>query len=311
MARLHASLDGEPFDLVLMDLQMPEMDGYEATRIIRADPRFQALPIIAMTAHAMVEERQRCLDAGMNDHIVKPIDPDALFHTLRHWLKLRGDAPPPPPPPDATPRGAEPAWPTIPGLDVANGLRRVAGNRKLYRDLLTQYIAGQADAPARIQAALATGDRTTAERLAHTLKGVSGNIGATVIERLAADLEQALRQQAEPAIVEPLLARTGETLTGWIAELQSALASEPAPVTHVAPRMDWAGLQQILVRLEQLLSEDDAETVRYLAAHRAALAEALSAELFLAMERAINGYDFEEALKVLRMAVTQFKPLIG
>ena len=315
VARLHASLDGEPFDLVLMDLQMPEMDGYEATRIIRADPRFQALPIIAMTAHAMVEERRRCLDAGMNDHIVKPIDPDALFHTLQHWLKPRGDTPlapaPVPAPADTAPRGAEPAWPTIPGLDVANGLRRVAGNRKLYRDLLTQYIAGQADAPARIQAALATGDRATAERLAHTLKGVSGNIGATVIERLAADLEQALRQQAEPAIVEPLLARTGETLTGWIAELQSALGSEPAPVTDVTPRMDWAGLQQILVRLDQLLGEDDAEAVHYLAAHRAALAEALSAELFLAMERAVNGYDFEEALKLLRIAVTQFKPLIG
>ena len=173
MARLHASLDGEPFDLVLMDLQMPEMDGYEATRIIRADPRFQALPIIAMTAHAMVEERRRCLDAGMNDHIVKPIDPDALFHTLQHWLKPRGDTPlapaPAPAPADTAPRGAEPAWPTIPGLDVANGLRRVAGNRKLYRDLLTQYIAGQADAPARIQAALATGDRATAERLAAVL----------------------------------------------------------------------------------------------------------------------------------------------
>lgn len=301
VARLQAGLDGEPFDLVLMDLQMPEMDGYEATRLIRADPRFQDLPIIAMTAHAMIEERQHCLDAGMNDHVAKPIDPDALFHTVRRWLKPGFEATTHPPT-DAAPRGAEPALPAIPGLDVASGLRRVAGNRKLYRDLLDQYVAGQADVAARIQAALATGDRATAERLAHTLKGVSGNIGATVIELLAAELERALRQRSGMEILEPLLARTRETLAVWIAELRTALASDRQADLPVAPALDWAGLQPILARLEQLLADDDAEAADVLAAHRAALAATLPIESFLALEKAIGDYDFEGALIQLRAA---------
>ena len=78
-----------PFDIVFMDLQMPEMDGFTATRLLRTQPRLQELPIIAMTAHALVEERQRCLEAGMNDHVSKPIDPDALFATLMRWAKPR------------------------------------------------------------------------------------------------------------------------------------------------------------------------------------------------------------------------------
>ena len=302
VARLLAGLDGEPFDLVLMDLQMPEMDGYEATRLIRTDARFRELPIIAMTAHALVEERQHCLDAGMNDHVAKPIDPDALFHTVRRWLKPGVEATAAHPPTDAGSHEAEPALPAISGLDVAGGLRRVAGNRKLYRDLLDQYVAGQADAPAQIRTALAAGDQATAERLAHTLKGVSGNIGATAIQPLAAELEQVLRQQVGMAAIEPLLARTGETLAAWIAELRAALASDQRADLPVAPALDWAGLQPILARLEQLLADDDAEAADVLATHRAALTATLPVELFRALEKAIGDYDFEGALTHLRVA---------
>ncbi len=299
--RLRGGATAEPFDLVLMDLQMPEMDGYEATRQIRADARFDHLPIIAMTAYAMVEERQHCLDAGMNDHVAKPIDPEALFHTLLHWLKPRsGTVTPPRQPAGAAWRDVGPAPPNLAGLDTASGLRRVAGNRKLYRDLLDQYAAGQADTPARIRAALAVGDRATAERLAHTLKGVSGNIGATAIQRQAADLEQAVRQQAAMPIIEPLLAQTGETLATLIADLRAALRAGPAAVAAAA--VDWVELAPILARLEQLLGDDDAEAADYLATHRAALVGTLPIEPFLAMEKAVGDYDFEEALKQLRVA---------
>ena len=169
------------FDLVLMDLQMPEMDGYQATAKLRSDARFSALPIIAMTAHATIEERQRCLAAGMNDHVSKPIDPAMLFATVGRFYR--------PLTPSVSPSAGERVaegrvggmsddLPSIPGLDAKDGLSRVAGNRKLYLKLLRQFVEQQGPAVEQITTALAQGDVALAERLAHTLKGVAGNIGA-------------------------------------------------------------------------------------------------------------------------------------
>jgi PAS domain S-box-containing protein len=182
------------FDVVLMDLQMPEMDGFTATRLLRAQPRLQGLPIIAMTAHALVEERQRCLDAGMNDHVRKPIDPDALFATLLRWTKPR-----------QTREEAiaslpvetveEMTFPEIDGVDVAGGLKRVAGNKRLYRDLLQQFSATQADAGSQISAAIESGDSHQAERRVHTIKGVAGNIGLGKVFEAAEKLERAIRRE--------------------------------------------------------------------------------------------------------------------
>src|SRR6516164_6042262 len=179
-----------PFDVVLMDLQMPEMDGFTATRLLRAKPELRDLPIIAMTADVMVEAIQRCLDAGMNDHVGKPIDPDALFATLARWTKSRevkaeGLAAKP------TRTGAGVDVPEIEGVDVAGGLERVAGNKRLYVDLLGQFVARQGGAGAQIAAALENGDRRLAERLAHSVKGVAGNLGMDSIFQLAGKLQTA------------------------------------------------------------------------------------------------------------------------
>src|SRR5215467_11454668 len=126
-----------PFDVVLMDLQMPEMDGLTATRLLRAEPHLQQLPIIAMTAHAMAEEVRRCLEAGMNDHVGKPVDPGAFFATVARWTRTRGR--------DISDVQAAPALkddgtilPEMESIDMAAGLQRVAGNKGLYRDLLRQ-----------------------------------------------------------------------------------------------------------------------------------------------------------------------------
>src|SRR5262249_6757802 len=157
-----------PFDVVFMDLQMPEMDGITATKLLRSDPRLKQIPILAMTAHALVEERQRCIEAGMNDHVSKPIDPDALFSTLLKWAKPR-------PKPASEPVGASPSQmvsaqtggesvlPQIAGVNVADGLKRVAGNRNLYVKLLSQFVSQQAGAATQIAAALDAGDRKLAE----------------------------------------------------------------------------------------------------------------------------------------------------
>ena len=185
-------------DVVLMDLQMPEMDGYQATRKIRSDPRFASFPIIAMTAHATVEERQKCLEAGMNGHVSKPIDPSALFETLERFVSPTGKdsaAPPQEPAPAAVAEADE--LPDVPGLNVAEGLVRVAGNKKLYRKLLRQFSNTEADAAQRIASALAEKDRALAERLAHTVKGVAGNIGASAVQNAAAIWRRPLKGQLQ------------------------------------------------------------------------------------------------------------------
>src|SRR5580765_7856604 len=181
-----------PFDVVMMDLQMPEMDGYQATAKLRADPRLAALPIIAMTAHATVEERQRCLAAGMNDHVAKPIDPAALFEAVARFYTPAQDAPAPDRPSGPAPQDD---LPSIAGLDTNDGLSRVGGNRKLYVKILRQF-AEPRSAALEVADALAQGDHALAERVAHTLKGVAGNIGATSVLPAAATLERAIRDRS-------------------------------------------------------------------------------------------------------------------
>lgn len=243
----------------------------------------------------------------MNDHIAKPIEPEALFHTLRQWLPSQSGTP------TLRRRRVVPVrsgdaleLPQLPDLDTANGLRRVAGNRRLYRELLGKYVSGQAEAVAQIQAALADADWVTAERLAHTLQGVSGNIGATALQQLAAQLEQALRQNADSATLEPLLAQASEALGALMTDLRAALATAP-PATPATLAVSWDKLEPVLIRLEALLSNDDAEAADYLATHRAILAENLPIEPFLAIEKATTDYHFEEALQRLQTVIQSRK----
>lgn len=295
--RLPLGLDGHPFDLTLLDVQMPELDGCETARWIRADPHFQTLPIIAFTAGVTPEEQQRCREAGMNDHVAKPINLDELLATLQRWLPHRPQVATPPLANATEPESPLLALPELPGLEVAAGLRRTGGDRRLYRDLLARYAAGQADAPARIRAALAAGDQHTAERLAHTLKGVSGNIGAVLIQTLAANLEQALRQGASLGTLEMLLNRIEADLGSLIAGLPLEQPAESVAAPSVT--MDRAALTPILQRLETLLRQDDTEAVDWFASHSEPLAGSLDTERFQALARSISNYDFAEALRCL------------
>ena len=148
-----------------------------------------------MTAHALVEERQNCLDAGMSDHVTKPIDPDALLATLLRWAKPRQA---PVAGADVTPIKIVDAitLPEIEGVDLEGGLKRVVGNKRLYRDLLLQFASKQADAPAEIAAAIESGDRKLAERIAHTVKGVAGNLGLGQVFAAAEKLEKTIRHES-------------------------------------------------------------------------------------------------------------------
>src|SRR4029077_6118220 len=173
------------YDIVLMEMQMPVMDGIEATRILRANPRFATLPIIAMTANALVSDREMCLQAGMNDHIAKPIDPDQLFGVLLRWIKRPdGDSAGPREWADAKPAATALAGNgplAIDGIDVKSALKRTGGNRQRYESLLRRFAAQQATTVEDIRKALSMGDAATAERAAHSLKGAAGTLGATAL----------------------------------------------------------------------------------------------------------------------------------
>ena len=260
VAVLEGAGDPLPFDVVLMDIQMPEMDGYQATARLRSQARFADLPIVAMTAHATTEERQRCVAAGMNDHVAKPIDPDALYDALGRYHHGGPGAPRDHP----APASAD-GLPAVDGLDAPQGLRRVAGNRKLYLRLLRQFVDGHADAADRIRGSLERGERPVAERLAHTVKGTAGNLAAGPVQAAAGALEKAIREGVDAARVEALRAeladaldRLSSALGPWLAD--AAPPPEPAPVSAPAT-IDPAALRVLVERWARLLAECDAGTV--------------------------------------------------
>jgi hypothetical protein len=160
-----------------MDIQMPEMDGYQAARVIRTRPELTELPIIAMTANAMAADRAKALQAGMNEHVPKPIDPDEFYSAIRRWFKPRAQVLSPPS--SATPSAEENTTPEsrelpehLDGIDVIDGLKRVAGNRNLYRNLLIRFRESQARAGEDIREALIACDYERAHRIAHTLEAL-------------------------------------------------------------------------------------------------------------------------------------------
>ena len=288
-----------PFDVVFMDLQMPEMDGFTATKLLRRDPRFQKLPIIAMTAHALVEERQRCLDAGMNDHVSKPIDPDNLFSTLMRWVRPQAKSAPESQAP-AKKTGDEVLLPEITGINLVDGLKRVAGNRRLYRDLLGQFADKQGDAAAQISAALKGGDQKLAERIAHTVKGVAGNIGITGVQTAAQRLEKAIREGHDS--VPALLDEFATTLGNQVHAIEHAMrASAPAaPAEAQSSRFKPEAASGAIARLRVLLEASDGDTEEAFRSLQDAVSGAVAKTQLDALKASINDFDFEAALAKLR-----------
>jgi len=300
------------FDVVFMDMQMPEMDGITATRLLRSDPRLHKLPIIAMTAHALVEERQRCLDAGMNDHVAKPIDPDALFATLLRWT-----SPKPPAMVAATTAPASAsvsvasdlvALPNIAGVDVNDGLQRVAGNRQLYRNLLMQFAARQADTANEIAAALAAGDHALAERQAHTVKGVAGNLAIKDVFTAAQKLEKAIRDR--DASTPALLDQFAIAMRLHLAAIREALPETDANGNGNPPPAAFNQEQatSAIARLKTMLQAADGESQEAFAALHHAVAAAVDKSQLDALSDAINNFEFDAALAHLDTIARRCQP---
>ncbi|MFY7864886.1 response regulator [Roseateles sp.] len=297
-----------PYALVLMDMQMPVMDGLTATRLLRERPALASLPVLAMTANAMAADRERCLQAGMNDHLSKPIEPEALWAALLQWIAPQTQAQPMQSAAAAAPAPAPssaPALPEIAGLDMATGLRRVLGKPERYLASLQRYVTNQASAASQILQALQDADWATAERLAHTSKGLAGNIGADAVQAQAAALEHALAQQAPESQWQPLLADFEAGLASLLAALRQGLPAEPEAAPAAPPdASDGTVALPTLRRLGQLLAEDDAEAGSLFAEHKPALQAAL-AQRFQPLEAAILSFDFEVALSVLKAHAEQ------
>ena len=196
---------------------MPEIDGYQAARVIRAQAELAALPIIAMTANAMLVDRTKAFDAGMNDHLPKPIDPGELYAAIKRWFKPRARVSSPSPARRPLQTVTRMAIENLDGIDVADGLKCVAGNRPLYRNLLLKFRQSQADAAPEIRQALTAGDRQRAERIAHTIRGIAGSIGAKELQAAAATVEQGLR--------DPDPAHTQSHLSAFETALRRVVAS--------------------------------------------------------------------------------------
>jgi signal transduction histidine kinase/CheY-like chemotaxis protein/CHASE3 domain sensor protein len=298
-----------PFDVVLMDLQMPEMDGYQATAKLRADPRFATLPIVAMTAHATIEERQRCLSAGMNGHIAKPIDPDGLLETVARFYKPAEAAAV-----SAVSQRTEARTPdtddvpSIAGLDTQDGLSRVGGNRKLYLKLLRQFADQQGPSVEQITEALAEGDVVAAERLAHTLKGVAGNIGAKQVQSSTGVLEKLIRDRTAANDVDAAKRHVAAALQPLVAELRAVLSASAAegPAQSATPATaDPARSRETAARLMTLLAALDPGAADFVEANHAGLRPLFDGATWPEFEELVRDYAFADAQTRLEQALAR------
>jgi PAS domain S-box-containing protein len=284
------------YDIVLMDIQMPVMDGILATQEIRTEPRFNDLPVVAMTANAMQADRDRCITAGMNDHISKPIEPEDLWYALLKWIKPRHTT--------DTQQAHQEMQDTddlpsgIDGLNMDDGLRRVLGKKSLYLSMLRKFIDGQKFVTTQINDALEDSNWQTAERFAHTLKGVSGNIGAVNLQQMAEKLESAIKDHETREKIDLLLEILTRLLETLISQLEWQLSEKADPPVET---IDLQKLKIVCNALEILLIDDDAEAVDLLATNSQLLNAAFPTH-YHKLHDSIRLFDFESALSTLRAA---------
>ena len=301
------------YSLVFMDLQMPVLDGYETTKRLRAEARYQTLPIVAMTAHVMLEEQERCLALGMRGHIGKPIDPDELYRVVASFCRREAS--------DkartadrtqepmmktvavsAKPRAPASAIPVVEGLDTAAGLKRTRGNQDLYLSLLKQYVMGFSAFREELTLLLREGKHDDASRLAHSLKGVAANVGSMPVADAASELEQVLRRGEGPdqAIqsVEKVLRPVMNGLADQL-HVDTTMTTPPVDAAAVDVDLSEITLPPWVDELRRLLGDGDVAAQQLWSERGDELKSVLPPKLFGQVRRAVENFEFDTALAAL------------
>lgn len=315
----HAN-SGTPFDVVLMDLQMPVMDGFEATRAIRLDLGLTALPIIAMTANAMASDREACLNVGMNDHIGKPFDLNNLVQVLLQVSGYRV------PVSTSVPESGDAVVPPTPSslgnseIDVNGALARMSGMRTLYTRLVGDFIKALDGAVSEFERLLSIPSLLEASRHAHTLKGTASTLGAMRLARFASELETVCKTESNSGVLlnqSPVLAevvRSTQMALRQVLEVMQPTSAEP--VATATQRSGKASIEEVnsarlaIEELSELLRNADLAALQRLAELREVLAVVVP-EPLEALEGAMQGLEFEDALKFCQQIAVSLDPTIS
>ena len=311
-----AAVAEEDFDAVLMDIQMPVMDGYEATRKIRQELGKTELPILAMTAHAVSEERDKCFRMGMDDHIAKPVSRSELFKVLARWIRKQ-------------PEQTEPQLPAkgcgasclsalfledrkngtqAVELDLAGGMERLEGNKILYVKLLKNFCQEQEDIEAQAEELIRTNDLEAAVHAAHSLKGVAGTIGLPGVQKMAAKAEEALRSgwtSESQEKLRQLAKQVRQTVDHLSARLHPAEKSQEEQ--EVAADFDRQAALLALQQLASLLEQADYSSLQFLEEHKSMIRPLMSRQHFFRLLHCIEGFSFEQALAVIKAKLQKEK----
>jgi signal transduction histidine kinase/CheY-like chemotaxis protein/ligand-binding sensor domain-containing protein/HPt (histidine-containing phosphotransfer) domain-containing protein len=288
---------------VLMDMQMPEIDGLAATRMLRANSQFSNLPIIAMTANAMKADLDACLAAGMNECVVKPIDRQALLHTLRRWLpRGTGDE-------DtafastSAPQPSPQSAPALDGIDITDAMQRLGLDFETLRRMLVRFADGQAPTLGALRAAVASHDALEAARHAHAIAGAAGNLGVTALRDAAKALEQAARAgRPDVATLFVDVEQCAAVALRSIATLRNAVESVPA----VGSPLDMAGARAALERLQIALGDYELSATSEALADLTAVGVPPGAEAdFTLLRDSVDRYDYDEAQTILARIVAE------
>ena len=305
------AVKNETFDAVLMDIQMPIMNGYEATQSIRQLPQGRSLPIAAMTAHAMKGDEEKCLEAGMDGYVSKPIQQDRLFQTLFRLLRSRADISAEPAPEeeeDAAPAPDAGTLPDrLPGIEIGPTLAALKLDPVTFAHILAGFLADNRQSAEKLKQALADSDPASLRQLAHGLKGSAANIGAHDLRAAAHMLEDAAHRSTptdmDRSHLEGLVRKVECALGPVLASIQSLAA--PAAEAPVAAHSDAGGpaFEALLAQLMEALDRADPEQIAPLVAavgRQALPAGRMDKATLAALEAKVGRYDYDQALEILR-----------